>query len=336
VAFLARTLIIGALILGGSVADNLSFSHSGPDRLKARVRSVPAARRVTIQEVWTANANNLSGANHLETGSPSRRLNEIGRRKGIVFSPDLSEPGNRDFFRALGFAYFENPDWHTVLKQIREFNKAHPADRIETLLIQSHGTNGDALKLQNGNQPEAPRSYIAPAALQENLEGSGVRVCLLAACNAGRLFRPENYLTVRADEGNHLFEPATLGIINASADFDSAQSSVTIARRVESHIEVINECHLSEFSPLTRSALLDSSSNAGLKPATRIAVPEMLIQLLLKDEQLRLVAWSQEMEKSRAETNDKYRERLITRFLQFVNTVTAREPERSTGALQAD
>jgi hypothetical protein len=300
------------------------------------VRSVPAARRVTIHEVWAANANSFSGTNHFETGSPSRRLSEIGRGKGIVFSPDLSEPGNRDFFRALGFAYFEDPDWHAVLKQIREFNRAHPKDRIETLLIQSHGTNGDALKLQNGKDPEAPRSYIAPAALQENLEGSGVRVCLLAACNAGRLFRPENYLTVRADEGNHLFEPATLGIINASADFDSALSSVTIARRVESHIEVINECHLSEFSPLTRSALLDSSSAAGLKPTTTIAVPEMLIQLLLKDDGLRLVAWSQEMEKSRAETNDNYRERLITRFLQYVNTVAAKEPERSTGPLQAD
>lgn len=335
-AFLVRTLIIVALILGGGVAKNLLFSHSGADRLRERVRSVPAARRVTIHEVWAGNANNLSGANHFETGSPSRRLREIGRRKGIVFSPDLSEPGNRDFYRALGFAYFEDADWHAVLKQIREFNNAHPADRIETLMIQSHGTNGDALKLQNGKEPDAPRSYIAPAALQENLESSGVRVCLLAACNAGRLFRPENYLTVRADEGNHLFEPATLGIINASADFDSALSSVTIARRVESHIELINECHLSEFSPVTRSALLDSRGDAGLKPTTRIAVPEMLIQLLLRDNELRLVAWSQEMEKSRAETNDNYRERLISRFLRFVDTVAAKDQQAAAGSPQAD
>ena len=60
---------------------------------------------------------------------------------------------------------------------------------IETLLIESHGTNGDALKLQLGKDPAAPRSYIAPAALQEQLHGTGVRVCLLAACNAGQLFR---------------------------------------------------------------------------------------------------------------------------------------------------
>jgi len=322
VPLLARTLVVVALILGGGVAENRSFSHSNKDGLGLRVRSAPAAHSVSIQEVWAGNSNTLSGANHPGTDSHSGRLSELGRGKGIVFSPDLSEPGNREFYRALGFAYFEDPDWHSVLKQIGEFNKAHPADRIETLLIQSHGTNGDALKLQNGKQPDAPRSYIAPAALQENLEGTGVRVCLLAACNAGRLFRPENYLTVRADEGNHLFEPPTLGIINASANFDPKRSSVTIARRVESHIEVINECRVSELSARVQVELL-KGSDGSLKPSSRIAIPEMLIQLLLKDNELRLVAWGHEMEKSRAETNDGLREHLITRFLRFVDAVSA-------------
>ena len=317
---LARTLVIAALILAGGVTSNLSFSHSSPDGSRLRIRSAPAPYRVSIQEVWAGSSSSLSGTDRLRTESHSGRLSEIGRGKGIVFSPDLSEPGNREFYRALGFAYFEDPDWHSVLNQIREFNKAHPGDQIETLLIQSHGTNGDALKLQNGKQPDAPRSYIAPAALQENLEGTGVRVALLAACNAGRLFRPENYLTVHADEGNHLFEPPTLGIINASANFDPARSSLTIARRVESHIELINECRVSELSPRARAELL-KGSDGSLKPSSRIAIPEMLIQLLLKDDELRLVAWGHEMEKSRAETNDHQRERLINRFLRFVDAV---------------
>jgi hypothetical protein len=63
-------------------------------------------------------------------------------------------------------------------------------------------------------------------------------------------------------EGNSLFEPPTLGIFNASADFDPAKSKITIARRAES--QVINECHLSEFSPATRSLLLDGNNNTGL------------------------------------------------------------------------
>lgn len=332
---LARILLILVLVLGSGVAENLSLSRAGADRLKGLVRSVPGARRVAIPEVWLANPGSQSGPEGLRAGPHSSSLSEIGRGKGIVFSPDLSEPGNREFYRALGFAYFEDPDWRSVLTQIKTFNETHPGERIETLLIQSHGTNGDALKLQNGKQPGAPRSYIAPAALQENLEGSGVRVCLLAACNAGRLFRPEHYLTVRAGEGNHLFEPPTLGIVDASADFEPTRSSVTIARRAESHIEVINECLLSELSPGVRAEII-KVSDGSLNPTSRIAVPEMFIQLLLNDQELRLVAWGHETEKSRAETNDTHRERLITRFLRFVETAATKSQPTSTNSPQVD
>ena len=211
---LLRTLIIVALILGSGAA-HLSFSHSATDGLTQQARTAPATRSISTREVWRAH-------------SPYLTLDEIGSGKGIVFSPDLSEPGNREFYRALGFAYFEDPDWHVVLEQIKAYNATHPRNRIETLLVLSHGTNGDALKLQTGSQPDAPRSYIAPAALQERLEGTGIRFCLLAACNAGRLFRPENYLTVRADAGNRLFEAPTLGIINASP--------ISILRKVQSRL----------------------------------------------------------------------------------------------------
>lgn len=332
-SILARILLILVLVVGGGMAENLSLSHSSADRLRGGVRTAPAARRVSIEEVWVASS--ATWPEGLGKSLPSGALYEIGRGKGIVFSPDLSEPGNREFYRALGFAYFEDPDWRSVLKQIKAFNDTHPGDRIETLLIQSHGTNGDALKLQNGKQPDAPRSYIAPAALQENLEGSGVRVCVLAACNAGRLFRPEHYLTVRAGEGNHLFEPPTLGIVDTSADFDPTRSSVTIARRVESHIEVISECLLSELSPAARAEII-KVSDGSLTPASRIAVPEMFIQLLLNDPELRLVAWGHETEKSRTETNDNNRERLITRFLRFVETAAAKSQPSSTNSPLAD
>lgn len=305
---LLRTLIIAALVAGG--ASQLSFSQSARKKLTTQKGTAAPPRSISIPEVWRAH-------------SPYLTLDEIGSRKGIVFSPDLSEPANREFYRALGFAYFEDPDWHVVLEQIKSYNASHPRNRIETLLVLSHGTNGDALKLQSGSQPDAPRSYIAPAALQEKLEGTGIRFCLLAACNAGRLFRPENYLTVQADPGNRLFEPPTLGIINASVDFNPAKSSITIARRAESHLEVINEFNLSELSPET-IAELAQGSDSGLTASSRIAVPEMLIQVLLKDDELRLVLWGSEMEKSRAETTDKVREGLINRFFDLVDGLSRR------------
>jgi hypothetical protein len=303
---LQRTLIIAVIIFGNGAA-HYSFSQStnaGLRQQRAQPIKTPG-RNVSIQEIWRAH-------------SPYLTLDEIGSGKGIVFSPDLSEPGNREFFHALGFAYFEDPDWHSVVEQIRKYNAAHPRNRIETLLVLSHGTNGDALKLQAGSQQDAPRSYIAPAALQENLEGTGIRFCLLAACNAGRLFRPENYRTVRADAGNPLFETPTLGIINASKEFNPQKSSITIARRAESHLEVINECSLSELSP-GAVAELSEDSKGDLKASSRIAVPEMLIQLLLRDEELRLVLWGSETEKSRVETIDHVREDLLIRFFDLVN-----------------
>lgn len=276
----------------------------------------------------------LNNANLWVRDTKSPALRDLGRGKGIVFSPDLSEPGNREFFGALGFAYFEDADWHVVLDQLHSYNRSHPENPVEVLFIQSHGTNGDALKLQNGNQPDLPRSYVSPAGLLERLAGTGVRKVLLAACNAGRLFRPENYHTVTAEEGNRLFEPATLGVINASKDFDPLQSDITIARRAESHLEVINECHLSEFSPMTRSTL--QSVRGGLNAKTRIAVPEMLIQLVLNDHQLHLVSEGFEMQKSGAETNDNYREHLISRFLLYINTVAAKAQPTSMVSPKAE
>ena len=300
--FTARILAIFALIVCGSLEPSHLSGAGRPASIFVPART--PTRMVAIGEVWAASAK-------------TETLEKIGQGKAIIFSPDLSEPGNRDFFSALGFVYFEDPDWRSVLRQIRVHNETHPGNKIETLLIQSHGTNGDALKLQKGNQQDAPRSYIAPAALQERLEGTGVRVCLLAACNAGRLFRPENYYTVRKDEGNRLFEPATLGVINASPGYNPSRATLMFGRRAESHIEVINECRLSELSPVARAQLAQNDDD--LKSATRIAIPEMLIQLLLADNTLHLVSSGYEVDRSGAETKENERERLIQRFLRFVD-----------------
>lgn len=313
---LARIVAVLVLIL---CTDFQPVNLAGANRASRFKRpSASSLRAVARANPWIESAKAAS-------------LCDIGRGKGVVFSPDLSEPGNREFFRALGFAYFEDPDWRKVLSQLKAYNQSHAENPVEVLLVQSHGTNGDALKLQNGHQPEALRSYISVGALLENLEDSSVQTCLLAACNAGRLFRPENYHTVTAGEGNKLFAPATLGIINASPNFDSSQSGVSTARRAESHIEVINECHVSEFSQAARTVLIEGS-NARLKTTTRIAVPEMLIQLLLQDERLHLVSEGFEVAKSDAETNDNYRERLISRFLRFVDAVAAKELPPSTSS----
>jgi hypothetical protein len=44
-------------------------------------------------------------------------LEDLGAGVGVVFTPDLSVPGNCDFYNALGFACFESPDWLEILSR---------------------------------------------------------------------------------------------------------------------------------------------------------------------------------------------------------------------------
>src|SRR6266487_6703883 len=76
------------------------------------------------------------------------RLSEIGRGVGVVFSPDLSVSGNCRFYQTLGFACFQDADWSRILDQIHQHNVAHPDRRIYKLVLETHGTNGNGLKLQ--------------------------------------------------------------------------------------------------------------------------------------------------------------------------------------------
>src|SRR5947209_9141668 len=64
--------------------------------------------------------------------NPYARLSEIGHGVGIVFTPDLSVPGNCRFYESLGFACFEDADWSRVLDDIRLHNIFHPENRVRT------------------------------------------------------------------------------------------------------------------------------------------------------------------------------------------------------------
>src|SRR5437773_100596 len=151
------------------------------------------------------------------------RIGDVGRGVGVVFSPDLSVAGNCRFYEALGFACFQDADWSRVLTQIHRHNVLYPDRRIYTLVLETHGTNGNGLKLQTSYSPTAERSYIAAGALQERLEPEGIYYVIISACNSGRLLRP--YIRNELDpyNGDRLFLPATCGIVNASEGFDGSR-----------------------------------------------------------------------------------------------------------------
>src|SRR3954471_12309820 len=74
---------------------------------------------------------------------PYARLTELGTGVAIVFSPDLSVPGNCRFYRALGFACFDDADWSHVLDGIHAQNLSSPERAIRTVILETHGTNGN-------------------------------------------------------------------------------------------------------------------------------------------------------------------------------------------------
>lgn len=259
------------------------------------------------------------------------RLADIGRGKAIVFSPDFSAAGNRKFYERLGFAYFEDSSWYNIVNGIRAHNNHHTDNRIETLIIESHGTNGNGLKLQAGTEVKSARSYISIGALQEKLEGTGVRLCVVAACNSGRLFRPQIYKTLDARTRDPLFLPATRGIINASLGFNPSQSTVAVIYPLESHLETTNEGDTSELSSVAR-ALVESDNGAHPNtPLAHVASPfsfvvsDIFIQLLLHDPRLKMNASGYVTTKSRANFPDDESEKLFGQFLFFINDLAKRE-----------
>jgi hypothetical protein len=251
-------------------------------------------------------------------------VSEVGRGIGVVFSPDLSVPGNCRFYEALGFACFEDGDWNRVVDRIQRHNTLYPERRIGTLVLETHGTNGNGLKLQSGHSIDDDRSYIAVGALQERLEPAGVANIIISACNSGRLLRPQIHARLNPNPGDKLFLPATCGIVNASPEWNAERSAVTVITPSASHIETTLVGSVSEFAPATRRALLAAAKARGIAAPKQFAVSDMMVQMLLRDPRLALTANSYVDELSKTVQPAEESERLFARFLKYLDAIAAR------------
>jgi hypothetical protein len=238
-------------------------------------------------------------------------LERLGEGVAIVFSPDFADPHNRLFYESLGFLYIETPDWRKAVRAVSRHNETGDVP-IRVLIVETHGTNGNGLKLQSSPSRMSARSYISIGALQEQMERAGVEIIVLSACNSGRLLRPEIYNTLDRGNGDPLFLPATLGIVNASHGFDPASSSVRVLRRVQSNLETLLHAETGELDPSVGSTL----HGEGL--SWRFAISTMLIQLVTGDRSLELTSEGYETEKSREELSARRSEELFRRFSTFL------------------
>jgi len=265
--------------------------------------------------------------------APNGSLKDIGTGMGIVFSPDLSVPGNCRFYQALGFACFDSADWLEILSGIHAHNIEHPERRIKTLILETHGTNGEGLKVQTGKNPGDERSYISVGALQEWLEPVGVRHIIISACNSGRLLRPEIYLKLNRENGDKLFLPATRGIIDASDLFDPKRNDITVITPGASQIETTLVGKISELAPSTRKALEEAAKEREVTLPRQFAISEMFIKMLTRDPslELRTGAWVDEL--SKVQTSPRDSERIFNAFLSHLNFAAARDRSGTRTAL---
>lgn len=258
--------------------------------------------------------------------APFASLDNIGTGIGIVFSPDLTVPGNCRFYTALGFACFESADWLQIVGDIHSWNMNHPSNRIRTLILETHGTNGNGLRVQKGKKPNDDRSYISVGALQEWVEPVGVRNIMISACNSGRLLRPEIYLKLNRDPGDPLFLPPTLGVIDATDSFDPSRTRVTVITPVSSHIENTLVGGVRELAPATRKALAAAAKEHDITLPKQFAVSEILIMMILRDPKLQLQSGADYTEVlSKEQTSVATSERLFKAFVDHMNYIAARD-----------
>jgi hypothetical protein len=253
------------------------------------------------------------------------RVDEIGRGVAVVFSPDLSVKDNCLFYEALGFACYQDADWMRVLDRIHRHNLLYPEGRISTIVLETHGTNGNGLKLQESYAPTAERSYIAVGALQERLEPDGIYNVIISACNSGRLLRPYIYDQLDPKNGDRLFLPATCGIVDATPEYESRNSAVTIITPESSHIETTLVGTIAELAPATRRALQASAARLHIRLPKEFAVSDIMSQILTRDPRLELAANHPVEDLSRTTQDEAKSERLFRKFLTYLNAVAARE-----------
>ena len=267
--------------------------------------------------------------------APYAGIANIGTGVGIIFTPDLSVPGNCRFYKAIGFACFESADWLQILGDIHAYNLDHPGNRIRTLILETHGTNGNGLKLQKGKKADDDRSYISVGALQEWVEPVGVRHIIISACNSGRLLRPEIYLKLDRETQDELFLPPTLGIIDATDAFDPDRTRVTVITPAMSHIENTLVGSLRELAPATRKALTDAADEHGVKLPPKFAVSEILIQMMLRDPDLEMRVGHHVEELSKEQTSPETSERIFKAFVDHLNYIASRDAKLETARASA-
>lgn len=252
-----------------------------------------------------------------EAPESAARLKKLGERRAIVFSPDFAASGNRQFYEGLGFLYVESADWRFVLKEIMRVNRSRTEGSIREVFFETHGSNGNGLKLQRSQIKSAPRSYISLGALQERLAAAGVERAILAACNTGRLYRPEIYKKLDMSVKDPTVLPATLGVINASPKFDPSKSSVKLVRRTDSRLEQTSEGQYHELPESVRRALgLPSSS----KPFT---VSNMFIQTIVKDDRLQVTSTGYVRKVSKETESEPDNEAIFQGFLKFLDDLAS-------------
>lgn len=289
-------------------------------------------RRASLVFVALLLANTALAFDHTEAllakawpAAPYAGISDIGTGVGIVFSPDLSVAGNCAFYRALGFACFESADWLQILGDIHSWNLNHPGNRIRTLILETHGTNGHGLRVQKGKKPDDDRSYISVGALQEWVEPVGVKHIIISACNSGRLLRPEIYLKLNREPGDPLFLPATLGVIDATDEFDPSRTRVTVITPASSHIENTLVGSLRELSAPARRIITAAAKERGVKLPTQFAISEMLIMMMLRDPELQLHASDYTEELSKEQTTPEVSERIFKSFVNHLDDVAGRD-----------
>ena len=253
------------------------------------------------------------------------QLSQLGHGVGVVFSPDLSVAGNCRFYESLGFACFQDADWTRVLDDIRTYNIFHPDNRIRTLVLETHGTNGNGLKVQRSYDPKADRSYISVGALQEHLEPDGVRYIIISACNSRRLLRPTIYRSLDPNPGDKLFLPPTCGIVNADADYDASRSRIIVATPSASHIETTLVGNVRELAPVTRRVIAYAAKLNGVKAPTQFAISSMMMEMLVHDPRLELQTGESIDELSKEIRPQNEDEKLYKSFIAYVNSIGSKD-----------
>lgn len=277
-------------------------------------------------------ANILPTARAQEVAQPDKsesaaKLKTLGERRAIVFSPDFAASGNRQFYEGLGFIYLESADWRWVLKEIKRFNRLRTEDPVREIFFETHGSNGNGLKIQRSQIRSAPRSYISLGALQEHLAEARVERAILGACNTGRLYRPEIYRKLNMSVKDPTVLPATLGVINASPKFDPSTSRVELVRRTDSRLEQTSEGQYQELPASVRRAL---GLPASAKPFT---VSNMFIQTIVKDDRLQVTSTGYVRKISKATESEPDNEAIFQSFLKFLDDLAS---DRAPSPISAD